>query len=450
MEELFVDPSIDLDSISPLKRELKDPVRLLEDLETIYLSSNDTPSINSLDTVDVEEEELWSANQLNRAIRKKREDPGPSSSSNLPPARPDYAKELQDIMNTTWNSNGMPAMQEHGNVTRAKTYTNSGRYNRGGGEQQRTNMSGGGGGHNVDLNSMYYDQNSFYQPYPGAQPGFNHQYNNPNMFSNSESMNNGQYMPYNNQTQPQQPYSNNYQNNEGIMNLNPYATEFNPFHAANNAPNNRSYQSSEATYKEEFSTEYNNDYKSATRHQGNNHAVPVRQESEESNPVIEIPEGAVTLTMPHVYLGKFMMNRSEFEGKYGVSITTNSKDGGYLIIITGERAEEASKEVEMMWKEEPITSSENITEGKHVIKVAPDRYEGVVCVPTEKYQVLLAKRNDVESKHKVRILIKQLQAHNCYRAVIRAGKKTTASEAADDLETLVMSSDPAETTQPSS
>ena len=41
--------------------------------------------------------------------------------------------------------------------------------------------------------------------------------------------------------------------------------------------------------------------------------------------------------MPHVYLGKFMMNRSEFENKYGVSITTNSKDGGYLIIITGKR-----------------------------------------------------------------------------------------------------------------
>jgi len=448
LEELFVDPSIKLDSISPIKCELKDPVRLLEDLETIYLSSNDTPSLNSLETVDVEEEELWSANQLNRALRKRKEDPGPSSSSNLPPTRPDYAKELQEIMNTTWNSNGMPAMQEHGNVTRAKTYTNSGRYNRGG-EQQRANMSGG---HNVDLNSMYYDQSSFYQPYPGSGP-FN-QFNSPNMFNNSESMNNGQYMPYNSQTQQQQPpFSNNYQNNEGMMNLNPYATEFNPFHATNNTSNNRSSfnnQPSESTYKEEFSTEYNNDYKSASRHQGNNHSVPVRQESEDSNPVIEIPEGAVTLTMPHVYLGKFMMNRSEFEGKYGVSITTNSKDGGYLIIITGDRADEASKEVEMMWKEEPITSSDNITEGKHVIKVAPDRYEGVVCVPTEYYQALLAKRNTVESKHKVRILIKQLQAHNCYRAVIRAGKKTTASEAADDLETLVMSSDPAESTQPSS
>jgi hypothetical protein len=49
-----------------------------------------------------------------------------------------------------------------------------------GGEQQRA-MSGG---HNVDLNSMYYDQSSFYQPYPGSGP-FN-QFNSPNMFNNSE------------------------------------------------------------------------------------------------------------------------------------------------------------------------------------------------------------------------------------------------------------------------
>lgn len=343
----------------------------------------------------------------------------------------------------------MPAMQEHGNVTRAKTYTNSGRYNRSG-DQQRSNMSGG---HNqVDLNSMYYEQNSFYQPYPAS--GHYNQFNSPNMYNNSESMNNGQYMPYNsqNQQQQQQSYSNNYQNNEGMMNLNPYATEFNPFPAVNNTSNNRSSynQPSEPHYKEEFTTEYSNDHKFMSRHQPNNHPVPIRQESEDSNPVIEVPEGAVTLTMPHVYLGKFMMNRSEFEKKYGVSITTNSKDGGYLIIITGDKAEEASQEVEMMWKEEPITSSDNITEGKHVIKVAPDRYEGVVCVPTEYYQQLLAKRNAVESKHKVRILIKQLQAHNCYRAVIRAGKKTTAGEAADELETLVMSSDTAESTPPSS
>lgn len=424
-------------------------MRLLEDLETIYLSSNNTPSLNSLDTVDAEEEELWSANQLNKALRDKKVNPGPSSASNLPSSRPDYAQQLQEIMNTTWNSNGMPAMQEHGNVTRAKTYTNSGRYSRNV-DQQRTNMSGG---HNqVDLQSMYYDQSSFYQPYPGSGP-FN-QFNSPNMFSNSESMNNGQYMPYNNQSQQQQqqpPFSNNYQNNEGMMNLNPYATEFNPFPI--NSSNNRTSfnnQPSEPTYKEEFTTEYSTDYKSVSRHPANNHPVPLRQESEDSNPVIEVPDGAVTLTMPHVYLGKFMMNRSEFEKKYGVSITTNSKDGGYLIIITGEKAEEASQEVEMMWKEEPITSSDNITEGKHVIKVAPDRYEGVVCVPTEYYQALLAKRNAVESKHKVRILIKQLQAHNCYRAVIRAGKKTTAGEAADELETSVMSSDPAESTQPSS
>ena len=30
---------------------MKDPVRLLEDLETIFLSSNDTRSLNSLETV---------------------------------------------------------------------------------------------------------------------------------------------------------------------------------------------------------------------------------------------------------------------------------------------------------------------------------------------------------------------------------------------------------------
>ena len=53
------------------------------------------------------------------------------------------------------------------------------------------------------------------------------------------------------------------------------------------------------------------------------------------SPSLQIPEGAVTLIMPHVYLGKFMMNRAEFESKYGVRLTTNSKDGGYLIIITG-------------------------------------------------------------------------------------------------------------------
>lgn len=448
MEELFVDPSANLDSISPIPCDLKDPVRLLEDLETIYLSSNDTPSLNSQDTVDAEEEDLWSANQLNKALRKKKENPGPSSVKKLPASRPDYAKELQEIMNTTWNTNGMPGMQEHGNVTRAKTYTNSGRYNRGM-DQQRGNMSAS---HNqVDLQSMYYDQNSFYPPYHGST-GHYGQFNSPGMFNNSETMNNGQYMPYSNQTQqPQQPpLSNNYQNNDGMMHLNPYATEFNPYPVVNNSSNRSSHNHSEPHYKEEFSTEYNHDYKSVSRHPPNNHhAVPIRQESEESNPVIEIPEGAVTLTMPHVYLGKFMMNRSEFENKYGVSITTNSKDGGYLIIITGEKAEEASREVEMMWKEEPITSSDNITEGKHVIKVAPDRYEGVVCVPTDRYQTLLAKRNAVESKHKVRILIKQLQAHNCYRAVIRAGKKTTAGEAADELETLVMSTETAESTQSS-
>ncbi|XP_063681740.1 uncharacterized protein LOC134816706 isoform X2 [Bolinopsis microptera] len=370
-------------------------------------------------------------------------------------------------MNTTWNSNGMPAMQEHGNATRAKTYTNSGRYNRsvdqprgadmsgGGGRGGGGGAGGGGGGgtHNqVDLQSMYYDQNSFYQPYPTT--GHFNQFSSPNMSNNfqSESMNNGQYMPNNYQNAAQQQYSNQYQNQEGMMNLNPYATEFNPVPAQqNNTYNNRynNNQPSEPThYKDEFSTEYSHDYKTVNRHPHNSHPVPIRQESEDSVIEVHVPEGAVTLLMPHVYLGKFMMNRSEFEKKYGVSLTTNSKDGGYLIIIIGEKAEEASKEVEMMWKEEPITSSDNITEGKHVIKVAPDRYEGVVCVPTEHYQALLAKRNTVESKHKVRILIKQLQAHNCYRAVIRAGKKTTAGEAADDLETLVMSPEPAEAAAP--
>ena len=65
-----------------------------------------------------------------QALRDKKVNPGPSSASNLPSSRSDYAQQLQEIMNTTWNSNGMPAMQEHGNVTRAKTYTNSGRYSR--------------------------------------------------------------------------------------------------------------------------------------------------------------------------------------------------------------------------------------------------------------------------------------------------------------------------------
>lgn len=48
-------------------------------------------------------------------------------------------------------------------------------------DQQRSNMSS----HNpVDLQSMYYDQSSYYQPYPGAGP-YN-QFNNPNMFNSSE------------------------------------------------------------------------------------------------------------------------------------------------------------------------------------------------------------------------------------------------------------------------
>ena len=41
-------------------------------------------------------------------------------------------------------------------------------------------------------------------------------------------------------------------------------------------------------YKEEFTTEYSTDYKSVSRHPANNHPVPLRQESEDSNPVIEV------------------------------------------------------------------------------------------------------------------------------------------------------------------
>ena len=41
------------------------------------------------------------------------------------------------------------------------------------------------------------------------------------------------------------------------------------------------------------------------------------------------------LKMPQVYLGKFIMNMKDYQDKYGVSMTTNSRDGGYLIIITG-------------------------------------------------------------------------------------------------------------------
>lgn len=358
-------------------------------------------------------------------------------------------------MSTTWNSTpnncsnpGAQGMPEHaGNQLRAKTYTNSNRYNRGGSnhqggqDQEQAPMP-----HNpVDLPSMYYDQNNnFYQPPPPQQPNFGgsnpyqQPYTNPgNMFNNSE-----QYMAYN-----QQAYNNHYQNtDQGMMNLNPYAHEFNPYPPVNNAPNHhqqyKNNTSAPPHYKEEFATDYS-EYKlpSHTPHS----APPPRAYIEEASPVIEIPEGAVTLTMPHVYLGKFMMNRAEFESKYGVSLTTNSKDGGYLIIITGEKAVEAGKEVEMMWNE-PITNSEEITEGKHVIKVAPDRYEGVLCIPTESYQKLIDRRNAVESKYKVRILVKHLPSHNCYRVIIRAGKKDTASEATDELETLIISSDTSDVT----
>eukprot|EP00116_Pleurobrachia_bachei_P016722 sb/3476984/ len=71
-------------------------------------------------------------------------------------------------------------------------------------------------------------------------------------------------------------------------------------------------------------------------------------------------------------------------------------------------------------------------------QVAPDRYEGVVCIPSEHSQILLDKRNTVETTHKVRILIKQLHDCGVYRAVIRANKKQTASDAADDLENIVL------------
>jgi len=431
LEELFVDSSTDLTPTSPYKptRESRDPVLLLEDLQTLYLSSSNTPSLQSQD-FDTEEEDLWSASQLHRSLKKKKQSEGSASSTTA-----DYESELQNIMNTTWNTNAIPNMADHNNLIRAKTYTNSSRYNR-----QEPQVPVPPPRNAVDLSSMYYEQPSnFYQPYHNFQA-----FNNPNMFNNStEQMNNGQYMPFN-----QQPYSNQYQNNarggdESGMNpsLNPYATEFNPF-----SPNQPKQQHAQH-YKEEFSTDYSNEYRAPVRHAA---PIPIRQASEESNPVIDIPEGAVTLTMPQIYLGKFMMNRTEYESKYSVNITTNSKDGGYLIIITGERAAEAGADVEKMWKEEPITSCENITEGKHIIKVAPDRYEGVVCVPLEYYNILLAKRNQVESKHKVRILVVPIKDHNRYRAVIRANKKQTATEAADDLETLVMSSDPAAPAEPAS
>jgi len=358
-------------------------------------------------------------------------------------------------MSTTWNSTpnctnpGAPSMpgNDHGNQLRAKTYTNSNRYNRGGSNHQGgmepehppTSMSQ----NPVDLPSMYYDQNNNFYPPPPQQPSYGGNsayqapYSNPNMFNNSD---NCQYMAFN---QHQQPYNNQYQSTEqGMMNnLNPYAHEFSPY-PVNNVPNHHHHHqyknnsSAPTHYKEEFSSDYS-EYKipAHTPHS----APPPRPYIEEVSPVIEIPEGAVTLIMPHVYLGKFMMNRAEFESKYGVRLTTNSKDGGYLIIITGEKAAEAAKEVEMMWNE-PITNSDEITEGKHVIKVAPDRYEGVLCIPTESYQKLIDRRNAVESKHKVRILLKHLPAHNCYRVIIRAAKRDTALEATDELETSVISS----------
>jgi len=336
-------------------------------------------------------------------------------------------------MNTTWNNNSAPNMANHNNLIRAKTYTNSSRYNRDPQVPVQPPRNA------VDLPSMYFDQqNSFYQPYP-------HNY------QHQRGMNNGQYMPFNQQQQYNSPYqTNNLGGDQGGMNpaLNPYAIEFNPnqFGAPQQQqpPQHQQYSNHSSNepihYKDEFSTDYSNEYKAPPpRHTP--HVPVLRQPSEESNPVIEIPEGAATLIMPHIYLGKFMMNRADYESKYSVAITTNSKDGGYLIIITGERAEEASLDVEKMWKEEPITTSDNITEGKHIIKVAPDRYEGVVCVPLAYYNTLLSKRNQVESKHKVRILVKLLQEHQRYRAVIRANKKQTATEATDELEELVMSTD---------
>jgi len=237
--------------------------------------------------------------------------------------------------------------------------------------------------------------------------------------------------------------------------LNPYANEFNPVFNAPQNNNHNHYANGPPSYAP---PQYQNHhqqhhqqhhqgrggvrhYKEPREQQPNRRSYAVQIEAPDE-PTSEIPEGATTVNMPHIYLGKFMMSRADFEKEHGVVITTRSQDGGYLIIIVGDKAAEAGAELEKMWNEEPIRSSDDITEGKVIIKVAPDRWEGVVCFPMEHYAKLLAKRNEVETKHKVRILVKFLPDHSRYRATIRANKKELATEAADDLETLIMAPDP--------
>jgi hypothetical protein len=447
---LFVDPSVDLEQISPYKRENRDPKVLLGDLETLYLSSTDTPSLHSQEGPDSDEEDLRSARHLKKSLKRKDrerrekqvatqvsisdvsklhteaiESAHCSSETIVAPdlsdtteteAEHDYEQELREIMSAAWNANGLPQQQmgveNHGAPPPANP---------------------------VDLQSMYFDQSqspyygspSFAAPQvtPFASPPY------PNSYSN---MSNGQYLPYS-----QQPPNFQYQNSDpsGLRNLNPYACEFNPnqFGAPPAAPPQSVRQSNPYMNNNDHGNYKETDYKQRSAEPA---PYAKRHISDDDNTPIEIPDGAITLTMPHVYLGLFIKSRSEYEDKYDVSITTNSKDGGYLIIITGDRASEAAKEMELIWNDEPITSSENIVEGKHVIKVAPDRFEGVVCVPAEYHQILLDKRNEVESKHKVRILTKHLPDVSRYRAVIRAPKKSIANDAADDLETLVLSEDP--------
>lgn len=316
---------------------------------------------------------------------------------------------------------------------------------------------------NLDLASLYFNTPQQPQQYPqsnyfaGGQQqqrrGRGGSYNRSQYSNGGGQYNNGWSSQGQESHNQQMHYSRGpgmyTSQNEPEGKLNPYANEFNPvFNAPQN--NHNHYANGPPSYAPPQYQNHHQQHHQQQHHprgqykereqQPNRRSYAVQIEAPEE-PTSEIPEGATTVNMPHIYLGKFMMSRGDFETEHGVTITTKSQDGGYLIIIVGEKAAEAGAELEKMWNEEPIRSSDDIIEGKVIIKVAPDRWEGVVCFPMEHYAKLLAKRNEVETKHKVRILVKFLPDHSRYRATIRANKKELATEASDDLEALIMEPD---------
>eukprot|EP00116_Pleurobrachia_bachei_P008405 sb/3468667/ len=104
----------------------RDPIKLIEDLETLYLSSN-TDVLSTPSTSEFEEANLWSASQLHKELKS-------SKGKNKTPSTATSNYELQEIMNTAWSNNTSmgggppPPGQDQASVMRSKTYTNTNRY----------------------------------------------------------------------------------------------------------------------------------------------------------------------------------------------------------------------------------------------------------------------------------------------------------------------------------